>query len=123
MPGLYASSRLRNVSPNSPVTPLSSHGPVWQRVFTARSPGIARWGGVAAGLYCLLYAVAGALIGSAAKVILPNLATPDNAFAQVTKAALPAGLTGLVLAAALAAVMSTASATLLAASTILANDV
>ncbi len=96
---------------------------IWQRVFTARSGHIARWGGVAAGVYCLLYAVAGALIGSAARVILPNLATPDNAFAQVTKAALPVGITGLVLAAALAAVMSTASATLLAASTILANDV
>jgi solute:Na+ symporter, SSS family len=96
---------------------------IWQRVFTARSGGIARWGGVAAGVYCLLYAVAGALIGSAARVILPNLAMPDNAFAQVTKVALPVGLTGLVLAAALAAVMSTASATLLAASTILANDV
>jgi SSS family solute:Na+ symporter len=96
---------------------------IWQRVFTARSGGIARWGGVAAGVYCLFYAVAGALIGSAARVILPNLATPDNAFAQVTKAALPVGLTGIVLAAALAAVMSTASATLLAASTILANDV
>ena len=37
--------------------------------------------------------------------------------------ALPAGITGLVLAAALAAVMSTASAGLLASSTILANDV
>ena len=96
---------------------------IWQRVFTARSGTIARWGGVAAGVYCLLYAVAGALIGSAAKAILPNLATPDNAFAQVTKVALPAGLSGLVLAAALAAVMSTASATLLASSTILANDV
>ncbi|MDP9439336.1 MAG: sodium:solute symporter, partial [Actinomycetota bacterium] len=41
----------------------------------------------------------------------------------VTRATLPAGLVGLVLAAALAAVMSTASATLLASSTILANDV
>jgi SSS family solute:Na+ symporter len=96
---------------------------IWQRVFTARTGGIARWGGVVAGVYCLLYAVAGALVGSAARVILPNLAVADNAFAEVTKAALPVGLTGLVLAAALAAVMSTASATLLAASTILANDV
>ena len=96
---------------------------IWQRVFTARNSTIARWGSVGAGIYCLLYAVAGGLIGSAAKVILPNLATPDNAFAEVTKVALPVGLSGIVLAAALAAVMSTASATLLAASTILANDV
>ena len=36
---------------------------IWQRVFTARSPEIARWGSVAAGVYCLLYALAGALVG------------------------------------------------------------
>jgi SSS family solute:Na+ symporter len=96
---------------------------IWQRVFTARSPEIARWGSVVAGVYCLLYALAGALVGTAARVIFPDLATPDNAFARVTSEALPAGITGLVLAAALAAVMSTASAGLLASSTILANDV
>ncbi len=96
---------------------------IWQRVFTARDDGVARSGSIAAGVYCLAYGVAGALIGSAAKVILPNLEVADNAFAEVTRATLPAGLVGLVLAAALAAVMSTASATLLASSTILANDV
>src|SRR5918995_6858173 len=96
---------------------------IWQRVFTARSPAIARWGSVAAGVYCLLYALAGALVGTAARVILPDLASSDNAFARITTEALPVGITGLVLAAALAAVMSTASAGLLASSTILANDV
>jgi solute:Na+ symporter, SSS family len=96
---------------------------IWQRVFTARSPEIARWGSVAAGVYCLLYALAGALVGTAARVIFPELATPDNAFARVASDALPVGITGLVIAAALAAVMSTASAGLLASSTILANDV
>jgi solute:Na+ symporter, SSS family len=95
---------------------------IWQRVFTARSPGVARWGSVAAGVYCLLYALAGALVGTAARVILPGIQS-DNAFARITTEALPAGITGLVLAAALAAVMSTASAGLLASSTILANDV
>jgi solute:Na+ symporter, SSS family len=95
---------------------------IWQRVFTARSPEIARWGSVAAGVYCLLYALAGALIGTAARVLLPGIQA-DNAFARITTEALPVGITGLVLAAALAAVMSTASAGLLASSTILANDV
>ncbi|HEX5699936.1 MAG TPA: sodium:solute symporter [Rubrobacter sp.] len=95
---------------------------IWQRVFTARSPGVARWGSVAAGVYCLLYALAGALVGTAARVILPGIQS-DNAFARITTEALPVGITGLVLAAALAAVMSTASAGLLASSTILANDV
>jgi SSS family solute:Na+ symporter len=95
---------------------------IWQRVFTARSPEVARWGSVAAGVYCLLYALAGALVGTAARVILPDIQA-DNAFARIATDALPVGITGLVLAAALAAVMSTASAGLLASSTILANDV
>ena len=96
---------------------------IWQRVFTARSPEVARWGSIAAGVYCLLYALAGALVGTAARVILPDLGSSDNAFARITTEAMPVGITGLVLAAALAAVMSTASAGLLASSTILANDV
>jgi solute:Na+ symporter, SSS family len=95
---------------------------IWQRVFTGRSPQIARWGSVVAGVYCLFYALAGALVGTAARVILPNIQA-DNAFARIATEALPVGITGLVLAAALAAVMSTASAGLLASSTILANDV
>jgi len=96
---------------------------IWQRVFTARSAPVARWGGVVAGIYCLLYGLAGALIGTAARIVVPDLAVPDNAFAEVAREVLPAGLLGLVLAAALAAVMSTSSAGLLASSTLLANDV
>ena len=96
---------------------------IWQRVFTARSPTVARWGGLIAGLYCLLYGLAGALIGTAARALIPNLPNSDNAFARVASEVLPVGVLGLVLAAALAAIMSTASAGLLASSTILANDV
>ncbi|ABG03547.1 Na+/solute symporter [Rubrobacter xylanophilus DSM 9941] len=95
----------------------------WQRVFTARSGSVARWGGLLTGLYCVAYAFAGALVGCAARVLLPDLANPDNAFAQVATTVLPVGVQGLVLAAALAAVMSTASACLMAASTVLANGV
>ena len=40
---------------------------IWQRVFTARSDKVAKWAGTASGVYCLLYAVAGALIGMGAK--------------------------------------------------------
>jgi SSS family solute:Na+ symporter len=96
---------------------------VWQRVFTARSARVARMAGLGAGLYCMVYAVAGAVIGMVAQALLPELAVPDNAFARVTQEVLPVGLVGLVLAAALAAVMSTASACMLASATILANDV
>src|SRR6478672_1200098 len=77
---------------------------IWQRVFTARSPGVARWAGAASGVYCLLYAVAGAVIGMAAKVLPPVLA-------------------GLVLAAALAAVMSTSSGALIATATVFSQDI
>jgi SSS family solute:Na+ symporter len=96
---------------------------VWQRVFTARSVQVARNGGIGVGCYCLCYALAGAMIGAAGRVFLPPLAHADAAFAQIVNAVLPVGLRGLVLAAALAAIMSTASACLLAASTVLLEDV
>lgn len=96
---------------------------VWQRVFTAKSLKVARNGGIAVGIYCLVYAMAGALIGSAGHVFLPPLADPDSAFAYIVNAVLPVGLRGLVLAASLAAMMSTASACLLASSTVLLEDV
>ena len=67
---------------------------VWQRVFTARSVKVARNGGIAVGLYCLAYAVAGALIGTAGHAFLPPLADPDSAFAHIVNAVLPVGLRG-----------------------------
>lgn len=96
---------------------------IWQRVFTARSVRVARWGGILAGLYCIAYGVVGALIGTAILVLIPRLDVPDNAFAEGAKLVLPAGLAGLVLAAALAAIMSTASACMIATSTVLTEDV
>jgi solute:Na+ symporter, SSS family len=96
---------------------------IWQRVFTARSVAVARYAGLAVGVYCLCYGLAGALIGTAGRVFLPSLGDADTAFAQIVNAVLPIGLRGLLLAAALAAIMSTASACLLAASTVLLEDV
>lgn len=96
---------------------------IWQRVFTARSPRVARYAGLGAGAYCILYGVCGALIGMAGKVLLPELSHTDGAFAAIASAALPDGLSGLLAAAALAALMSTASACLLASSTIALEDI
>ncbi|MDT0320857.1 sodium:solute symporter family transporter [Streptomyces millisiae] len=95
----------------------------WQRLLTARSERVARWGAVASGAYCALYGLAGALIGTAARVSLPELANPDDAYARVAALVLPVGLFGVVIAAALAASMSTASGLLIGASTVLTNDV
>ncbi|MFF7387098.1 sodium:solute symporter [Streptomyces scabiei] len=96
---------------------------IWQRVFTARSDRTAKWGGTVAGTYCLAYALAGAVIGTAAKVLFPDLANADDAFATVVKEELPLGVRGLVLAAALAAVMSTSSGALIACATVANNDI
>lgn len=95
---------------------------IWQRVFTAKNQKVARLGGVSAGIYCILYGTAGAIIGMAGRVFLPDLPNADMTFAAVVQQALPAGLRGLVIAAALAALMSTASACLMASSTISVYD-
>lgn len=96
---------------------------IWQRVFTARSPGVARWAGAAAGVYCLLYGVAGALIGMGASVLVPGLEERSDAFTAVVSATMTPVLAGLVLAAALAAVMSTASGSLIATATVFGQDI
>jgi len=96
---------------------------IWQRVFTARTPAVATWGGITSGLYCLLYAFAGAVIGMATKAMYPDLANKDDAFATAVEGLLPTGVRGLVLAAALAALMSTSSGALIASSTVAANDI
>ncbi|MFD5898128.1 MULTISPECIES: sodium:solute symporter [unclassified Streptomyces] len=96
---------------------------IWQRVFTARGDSTARWGGTVAGTYCLVYAIAGAVIGTAAKVLYPKLPSADDAFATIVKDELPPGVRGLVLAAALAAVMSTSSGALIACATVANNDI
>ncbi|AOE84787.1 sodium:solute symporter [Pseudomonas sp. TCU-HL1] len=95
---------------------------IWQRVFTARSEGVAKYAGSVAGIYCVIYGVVCAVIGMCAKVLLPDLENVNYAFAATVKAALPDGIRGLVIAAALAAMMSTASAALLAASTTITED-
>ncbi|MDD2050216.1 sodium:solute symporter [Pseudomonas putida] len=95
---------------------------IWQRVFTARDEKVAKRAGTVAGVYCVIYGLVCAVIGMAAHVLLPDLANANNAFAAIVKSALPDGIRGLVIAAALAAMMSTASAGLLAASTVLTED-
>jgi SSS family solute:Na+ symporter len=95
---------------------------IWQRALTARTPSVATAGGLLSGAYCVLYAFAGALVGTAAKALYPGL-SKDNAFATITEHLMPSGVRGLVLAAALSALMSTASGALIACSTVTTNDI
>lgn len=96
---------------------------LWQRVFTARSDRVARWAGFGAGVYCFFYGLAGALIGMAAKVLLPEIAARDQVYTQVVRHVLPPGLSGLVVAGALAAIMSTSSGALIATATVAKEDI
>ena len=96
---------------------------IWQRVFTARSPQVAKWGGTTAAIYCLLYGIAGALIGTAASTFLPDVEAKDDVYALIAETILPVGISGIVLAAAVAAMMSTASGALIATATVAKTDV
>lgn len=95
---------------------------IWQRVFTARSETVAKWSGAAAGVYCLLYAIAGALIGMSARVFLPDIADRDLVFTETVNQSLPLALAAIVVAAALSAIMSTSSGALIAAATVARKD-
>jgi SSS family solute:Na+ symporter len=84
---------------------------------------VAKWGGTTAALYCVLYGVAGAVIGMAASTFLPDVEVSDDVYAQIAESILPVGISGLVLAAAVAAMMSTASGALIATATVTRTDV
>ncbi|MEX5612081.1 sodium:solute symporter, partial [Pseudomonas protegens] len=42
---------------------------IWQRLFTARSESVVRYAGLGAGIYCMFYGAACALVGAAAKLL------------------------------------------------------
>jgi len=96
---------------------------LWQRVFTARSDRVAKWAGTAAAGYGFCYAIAGALIGMSAKVLLPEIADRDDVYTEVVRHVLPVGLAGLVVAGALSAIMSTSSGALIATATVAKEDI
>ena len=96
---------------------------IWQRYLTAKSVKVARRSGLGAGIFILFYAVACALIGMAAQVFMPGAENAQLVFADMAQGILPTGLLGVVLVSVLAVLMSTASGTLLASSSLLANDV
>ncbi|MFD1708617.1 sodium:solute symporter [Siminovitchia sediminis] len=96
---------------------------IWQRLFTAKTPKVSKIGTVAAGIYAYAYAIALAIIGMSAFVLLPNIEDTQNVFAEVAMISLPPGVLGLVLASVAAAIMSTASGSIIACSTLISNDI
>ena len=95
---------------------------IWQRAFTAKNPKIARHGTALAALYIFLYTVALIIIGICLVIVMPDLENTDLAFATATTTFTPMGIRGVIMAAALAAVMSTASSEIMGTATVAFND-
>lgn len=95
---------------------------IWQRAFTAKNPKIARHGTAMAAAYIFLYTVALIIIGICLVIAIPDLENPDLAFATATATFTPTGVRGVIMAAAMAAVMSTASSEIMGTATVAFND-
>ena len=95
---------------------------IWQRAFTAKNPKVAKRGTALAALYIFLYTVALIIIGICLVIAMPNLENPDLAFATATTTFTPTGVRGVIMAAAMAAVMSTASSEIMGTATVAYND-
>jgi len=95
---------------------------MYSRLFCARDGKTARASVLWAALLIVPFAFGITLVGMGASVLFPQI-SPEQAFPTVVKEVLPPFLGGLVMAALLCAVMSSADTCLLSASTILAVDI
>jgi len=96
---------------------------IWQRYFTARSKKNAVTGGAHISVYAFLYSVAMVIIGMCALILIPNITDTQSVFTVMAFETMPTGILGIVFAAVAAAIMSTASGTLLASSTLIIRDI
>jgi solute:Na+ symporter, SSS family len=93
------------------------------RYYTAASARTIRWLGVTTPLYLMTIYIPAAMVGLGGALAMPNLAVPDRIFPEMLFAHAPAWLTGLILAGATAAAMSTLDSILHANMTVLTRDV
>ena len=98
----------------------------WPHVVTRhmamKQPTTARLAGAYATVWNLFFVSSPYLVGVLAIVILPNLEDPELAIFQVAYNLLPAAVTGIVMAAIMAAIMSTADSLLLQTGSIASRD-
>jgi SSS family solute:Na+ symporter len=106
--------------------------PIWfisiaalQRIVAARDERTARRAFLLTGvpIEWPLFAIGSTLVGLLARVLMPELADPELATPTMILTLLPVGLAGVVIAAYIAAVMSTADSCLIGPVTILTNDI
>jgi SSS family solute:Na+ symporter len=93
------------------------------RYYTAINANTLRWLGATTPIYLVSIYIPAALVGLGGALIMPDLAIPDRIFPEMLFAYAPAWLTGIVLAGATAAAMSTLDSILHANTTVLTRDV
>jgi SSS family solute:Na+ symporter len=95
---------------------------MYSRLFCARNEKVAKTSALSAALITIPIAFIIVLIGIGAKVLYPDIGQ-EQALPMIVRYILPAGATGLVIAAILAAVMSSADTCLITTSTIFTADI
>jgi SSS family solute:Na+ symporter len=110
------------------MTIVLSFGIVFQphmmiRYYTALSGRTIKWLGATTPIYLMTIYVPAALVGLGGALVMPGLDIPDRIFPEMLFAHAPAWLTGLVLAGATAAAMSTLDSILHANTTVLTRDI
>ncbi|SIS81795.1 solute:Na+ symporter, SSS family [Roseivivax lentus] len=93
-----------------------------QRVLGARDLREAQRGAILGGFLKILPMFIMVLPGAMALAVMPDLPNADMVFPTITTTILPAGLTGLVLAGLVAAIMSSVDSTLNSSSTLISHD-
>ena len=95
---------------------------MYSRLFCARNEKVAKTSALTSAFILIPIAFIIVLIGMGAKVLFPDVAQ-EQAFPMVIKDVLPIGVSGLVIAALLAAMMSSADTCLITTSTIFTADI
>ncbi|MGO1398309.1 MAG: sodium:solute symporter family protein [Brevibacterium yomogidense] len=94
----------------------------YQRLFSARSAAVARISAISAGLLLLVFAIFPVIGGMSARALFGDLEHSSSALPTLISEVLPIGVAAVIVAAILAAVMSTADSLLIAGSTHITND-
>lgn len=110
------------------LTIVFSFGIVFQphmmiRYYSAISDRTIKWIGATTPIYLITIYIPAALVGLGGAIAVPNLDTPDRVFPELLFTYAPAWLTGIVLAGATAAAMSTLDSILHANTTVLTRDI
>ena len=93
------------------------------RYYTAASARTIKWLGATTPIYLMTLFIPAALVGLGGALVMPDLAVPDRIFPELLFAYAPAWLTGIILAGATAAAMSTLDSILHSNMTVLTRDV